>query len=282
MLTKNDFSGRIDNMASKERPSVLERLMPVLLVVSIGLAFMVGVLWQKVSNLEKGGTVSGATAQTAQTATAPAATMDMNTIKGLWDKNVIKFGDVNKKILFVEIADPSCPYCHVAGGLDGQLATQVGSQFKYLADGGSYAPPVPEMKKLVDSGQAAFAYIYYPGHGNGEMAMKALYCANEKGKFWEAHDLLMSQAGYDLENTTVKNDKTQSGKVADFLKNVVDSNFIKSCIDSGKYDQRLTDDQALATSLSVQGTPGFFINSTRFDGAYSYTDMKSTVDSALK
>ena len=39
------------------RPSIMERVIPVLLVLSIGLAFMVGVLWQKVSSLEKGGTV---------------------------------------------------------------------------------------------------------------------------------------------------------------------------------------------------------------------------------
>lgn len=35
---------------------VLERFVPVLLIVSIGLAFLVGVLWQKVANLEGGGT----------------------------------------------------------------------------------------------------------------------------------------------------------------------------------------------------------------------------------
>jgi protein-disulfide isomerase len=126
------------------------------------------------------------------------------------------------------------------------------------------------------------AIIYYPGHGNGEMAMKALYCANEKGKFWEAHNLLMSQAGYDFQNTTVKNDKTQSGAVADFLKNAVDSGFMKSCLDSGKYDGRLAEEQALAGALSIQGTPGFYINESSFPGAYSWTDMKATADAALK
>lgn len=266
------------------KPSIFEKLVPILVVLSIGLAFMVGVLWQKVSSLEKGG-VAGATAQNAQAqAPAPAVgAVDLNTLKSLWNKDVVKFGDPNSKLLFVEVADPSCPYCHVAGGDDPEVAAQVGSQFKYTSQGGNYAPPVTEMKKLVDSGKAAFAYVYYPGHGNGEMGMKALLCANEKGKFWDAHQLIMGNAGFTLQNTTVQNDKTKSQVVADFLKNVVDPSFMKSCLDSGKYDQQLVDDQNLASAtLGVTGTPGFFVNTTRFDGAYSWSDMKSTVDAALK
>lgn len=268
-------------MASKVKAGLLEKILPILVVISIGLAFMVGVLWQKVANLEKGvGVASGTTAQQAAQQAAPK--VDINAIKGLFGKDIIKFGDANRKILFVEVVDPSCPYCHVAGGDDAKLAASIGSQFKYKSDGGSYVPPVPEMKKLVDSGQASLAFIYFPGHANGEMGMKALYCANDTGKFWEANTLLMSDAGYSLMNDTVKNDKTQSQAVADFLKSAVDPNTMKSCLDSGKYDARLTSDQALATSLSVQGTPGFFINAQPFPGAYSWTDMKATVDSALK
>jgi protein-disulfide isomerase len=125
------------------------------------------------------------------------------------------------------------------------------------------------------------------------MGMKALYCANEKGKFWDAHDLLMSQAGYEIMNgydatqqpskgPIVKNDKTQSGAMAEFLKSTVDPSFLKSCLDSGKYDQRLASDQAIAVSLGIQGTPGFFVNATSYPGAYNYTDIKPTVDAALK
>lgn len=280
----------MDDMAKGEesasvKANIFEKLVPVLVILSIGLAFMVGVLWQKVSNLEKGGATSGTKA--AQTAGSQTASIDINTVKGLFDKNLIKFGDNNRKVLFVEIIDPSCPYCHVAGGHDPEVATQIDAQsgkvqFKYASQGGSYQPPVTEMRKLVESGKAGMAFIYFPGHGQGEMGMKALYCAADQDKFWDAHDLLMSNAGYNLQNTTVQNDKTKSQVVADFLKNVVDSSKLKECLDSGKYDARLTDEQNLANSLAVSGTPGFFINATRFDGAYNYTDMKSAVDAALK
>ena len=43
----------------KQQSNLLERLVPILLLASIVLAFVVGVLWQKVNNLESGSKVSG-------------------------------------------------------------------------------------------------------------------------------------------------------------------------------------------------------------------------------
>jgi protein-disulfide isomerase len=262
----------------KSSKNIQQFFIPVLVVLAVGLAFFSGTLWQKVKNLEKGGTTTGGTGGT----TANTTSVTLDTIKGLFSKDLIKFGDAKRKVLFVEMADPSCPYCHVADGYNSKLASSIGETFKYISDGGKYSPPGIQMRKLVADGKASYIYIYYPGHGNGEMGMKALYCAQEKGKFWEAKALIMSDAGYTLMNTTVKNDKTKSQVIADFLKKEVDATFMKSCLDSGKYDARLVSDQDLATSLGIQGTPSFYVNSTNFPGAYSYTDMQSAVEAALK
>ncbi len=256
----------------------------LVLVLIVG-AFFLGSLKTKVDFYEKGqalGTTNPAQPSGQQPQAPAQPSISLDTIKNVFKQNVIKFGDAGKKLLLVEIMDPSCPYCHIAGGMNAELNKQVGSQFTLVKDGGTYVAPVPEMKKLVDSGKAAFAIVYYPGHGNGQLGMEALYCANEKGKFWEVHDLLMSNAGYDLMNNKVKNDKTKSGDVADFLKSAFDATAMKSCLDSGKYDARLGDDMKIATTLGVQGTPGFFVNATTFAGAYNFKDMQSAVDSALK
>jgi protein-disulfide isomerase len=109
-----------------------------------------------------------------------------------------------------------------------------------------------------------------------------LYCANEKGKFWDVHDLLMSAEGYALLNNDVKNDKTKSQTLADFLKKAIDPSFLKSCLDSGKYDGRIASDTALAAKYGAQGTPGFYVNATNFPGAYSWNDLKTAVDAAMK
>lgn len=268
---------------SEEKSSrgVKQYFTPALIIVAIALAFFSGTLWQRVRSLEEGSN----TKNTTQGTTTAPVTVSLDTVKDLFSKDVIKFGDASRKVLFVEMADPSCPYCHIAGGFNPEIAASADTQtnrFKYVSEGGTYLPPAPEMKKLVDAGKASYIYIYYPGHGNGEMGMKALYCANERGKFWEAHDLLLTNAGYTLVNTTVQNDKTKSQPVADFLKSVVDPTFMKSCLDSGKYDARLQSDRELAVSLGIQGTPNFYVNETNFAGAYSYTDIESTVNSALK
>ena len=264
---------------SSTKTSIFEKLVPALLVITVGLSFLVGTLWQKVENLGGGKVTETTTAAQPQAAAQPK--VEIAQIKDLFKKGLITFGNADSKLIFVEASDPSCPYCHVAGGLNGSLNKQVGAQFTLVADGGSYVAPVLEMKKLVDEGKASFVWLYFNGHGNGELATKALYCAYEKGKFWEAHDLMMTAEGYDLINNVVKNDAAQTGKLVDFLKsaNVTD---LKSCLDSGKYDDRLASDMAIGSQLGVSGTPGFFVNETNFAGAYSFKDMETVVTSALK
>jgi protein-disulfide isomerase len=264
-------------------PLIWQKLLPVVYVALLIGSFMLGVLWQRVENLRSG--VTNTTATTTGTQQAAAATdvpVSVDQIKSLFKQDLIKFGNENSKVLFVEVGDPSCPYCHIATGKNSEIAKQAGPRFTLVADGGTYVAPVVEMKKLVDAGKASFLYIYTPGHGSGEMGQKALYCAFEKGKFWPVHDKLYTNAGYTLLNDTVKNDKTKSQLLADFLKDTMNANDLKSCLDSGKYDARLTSDTQLAGTLGVTGTPGFFVNGTRYAGAYSYTDMEQTVTAALK
>ncbi|SRR5258708_381679 len=251
--------------------------------------FLSGSLWTENRMLKKAVSVAGVTTTattaqaTAQTPAAPAApTITMDQVRGLFTSDHITFGDKNSKLVFTEFSDPSCPYCHIAAGKNPDLNKSAGAQFTLVSQGGTYDPPVEEMRKLVDAGQAAFVWVYSNGHGDGEDGMRALYCANENGKFWQVHDLLMSAAGYDLQNNKIKNDKTQYQALADFLKPAIDPTVMKNCLDSGKYDGKIASDQALSQQFGVNGTPGFFVNTTNFAGAYSYKDMESTVAQVLK
>jgi protein-disulfide isomerase len=280
-LTKNSFWVKIIAMSDDSpKGNTLEKIVPILLILTILLAFVVGVLWQKVSSLENNGT----SVQGSQETTAAAPSVSLDQIKDVFKKDVIKFGDENSKVLFVEIADPSCPYCQVASGKNPELNNQVdpSGTFKLVSDGGNYRAPVLEMKKLVDEGKASYALIYSLGHGNGEMGMKALYCGFELGKYWEVNAKIMSNAGYVLMNETVKNDKSKSGEVANFLKGAVDAGKMKACLEDSKWDERLAADMKLASELGSQGTPNFYINDTIFAGAYDFKDMEGIVNSALQ
>ena len=252
-----------------------ETIVVLLLVVA---AFFGGFYFSKSNGNESTATAIPTTAVQQQ----QAAPVSIDQVKALFNGDNLVFGNKDSKLLIVEFSDPSCPYCHVAGGKNPSLNKQMGAQFLMKADGGTYVAPEPEIKKLVDSGKAGFVWIYANGHGNGELATQALYCANESGKFWQVHDKLMTSEGYDIINTTVKNDKTKSGVLADFLKSAVDSTTLKNCLESGKYAGRISSDMALATQMQFEGTPYFLVNTTKFVGAYSFTDMQSAVDEALR
>jgi protein-disulfide isomerase len=205
----------------------------------------------------------------------------LDQVKKLFTQDFIHFGDASKKLLIVEVSDPSCPFCHIAGGKNPELASQVGDRFKYQSDGGSYIPPVPEIKKLVDEGKASFAFIYSNGHGNGRIAAEALYCAYEKGKFWEVHDKLMTNAGYNLINEQVKNDRSKAQELVNFVADVIDPQFLSNCLSTAKYEKNLARDEQISPSLGFQGTPHFVFNTKIFQGAYSFSNMKSEVDKYL-
>lgn len=272
----------------KKSTITINKLVLVLLgVIILALVGIAGFLYGQVMSLEKWVKSTNITQSTSTPQpTTPSALVDLDTVKGVFDLNVVKFGDKNRKVLVVEVTDPSCPYCHVAGGNDPEIASQIGSRFTYISEGGTYQPALPEIRKLVETGEASYAFVYYPGHSSGEMAAKALYCAFDQGRFWQAHDLIYSYQGYNLLNNTVHNDKANSGILADFLKDAVDATALQACLDSGKYDSRLVGETELAetTLLDLQegGTPTYIINTTRFNGAYSWEIMKVTVDAALK
>ncbi len=240
-------------------------------------AFFLGMYKTKVEFLEKNAnTVAQVQGQQAE-ATSPT-TVDLEQVKAKFDGKHITFGDKNAKLVITEVSDPSCPYCHIAGGKHPELNNQVGAQFKLSTEGGSYVAPVPEIKKLVDSGKASFLWVYAPGHGSGEVGTQALYCAHEQGKFWEAHDILMSKLGYDLLNETVKNDLTKSSQVTAVLKDVLDSKKLQSCLDSKKYAGQPADDTAFVQSLGFGATPTFFINDQVIEGASAWDSFKGIVD----
>lgn len=264
---------------AKNKIALQGLLTPLLIVLLVGAAFFIGRLSAQVETLKNNQTTQPSAQATGQQQAAPSVTMD--TIKGLFKKDVVTFGNANSKLVFVDVSDPSCPYCHIASGLDSTLNNQ-DPRFKLKKDGGTYVAPQEEVEKLARAGKVAYVWIYDNGHGNGEMGTRALWCANEKGKFWQVHDLLYSDAGYEMLNNTVQNDLKKAGTLADFLKGAVDKSFLESCMTGGKYDSRLQTDVALSQSLGVSGTPGFFVNTTLYPGAVNYTDgMQAQVEQIL-
>lgn len=269
-------------------PKILQKgsantILVFLLVIA---AFLIGSLWTRIQYLDKGGSTANAPTGTNAVSGAPTVAqpppLSLDKVKSLFTTGFIHFGDAKSKILFVEITDPSCPYCHIAAGNNPELSKQVNTRFQYVSDGGTYNPPTTNIKKLVDAGKASLAVLYYPGHGNGILATQALYCAFDKNKYWEVHDKLMTNEGYELINNKVINDKKNIPLLVDFLSNEIDSTFLTSCLESGKYEASLNRDKDLGPSLQLQGTPHYLLNTTVFGGAVDYkTNIEPEVSKLL-
>jgi protein-disulfide isomerase len=168
----------------------------------------------------------------------------------------IVMGNKSAKIKVIEFSDPSCPFCSLAAG-----------NAKYTASYPGYIPSMPKIEEMAKQNKLSYTWIYLPTHGVGEVAAHLYYCANEKGKFWEVHNLLMVNEGYELVEATVKNDFSQTAKLADFVKGVVDRDFIMNCVNSKKYADRLTQDIALAGKFGANATPAFYVGTEAVDGS---------------
>jgi len=262
-------------MTSDNQISALAKSVQTLTFLVVILIIAVGVMFVK----DYTGSKPSSEVLPAETAATPepAVTVTRKQIQNLFNKKQIHFGDKNSKNLFVEFSDPSCPYCHFAAGMNPELNRSQGAQFTLESDGGTYVAPVVKMKELVDQGKAGFVWVYQNGHGNGELGTQALYCAHEKGDFWPVHDLLMSMEGYTLINESVMNDKANIGQLVDFLSGATDAEALRSCLEKGKYADKLAEDMQIAQTFGAQGTPNFYVNTQNFAGAYSWTDMQSAL-----
>ncbi|MCL5019399.1 MAG: thioredoxin domain-containing protein [Patescibacteria group bacterium] len=62
----------------------------------------------------------------------------------------------------------------------------------------------------------------------------------------------------------------------------MDKNKFKSCLESGKYTQKVTDDLGAGKKVGVTGTPATFINGQMVSGAMPYSAFKTIIDQELK
>jgi len=61
----------------------------------------------------------------------------------------------------------------------------------------------------------------------------------------------------------------------------LDIDQFQSCVDSGKYRQKVQDDYQAGVDAGVRGTPATFVNGQMVSGAVPYDQLKVAVDNAL-
>lgn len=110
----------------------------------------------------------------------------------------------------------------------------------------------------IDTNKAKLYFVDFPFLGaDSPIAAQATYCAGDQGKYWEYHDYLYSNQG-DIQGgwASAASLKSYAGTLG------LDAAKFNSCLDSGKYADRVSHNKDIGTSKGVQGTPMFFIVSS--------------------
>lgn len=173
-------------------------------------------------------------------------------------------GDPNAPIRIDEYSDFQCPYC---------------AQFYKTTE-----------KELMDT-FVADGTLYFVYNTFGEFigpestgAAEAAYCAGDQGKFWEMHDVILSnQRG---ENQGAFVDKRLK-EFADYLK--LDMDKFETCFDGNKYADVINQDMQDGVSAGIKATPSFVLSYTVngevktkvIEGAQSYDGFKQEIEAAL-
>lgn len=134
----------------------------------------------------------------------------------------------------------------------------------------------PLISSYVGKGQVRLVFHHFAFLGNeSQWAAEAAECADDQGKFWDFHNrLYASQAGENrgaFSKDNLKKIGNSLGLGADFA----------SCVDSGRYAQRVLDDTNAGKARGVSVTPTLFVNGRKIEGAISFDKLKTVIDPLL-
>lgn len=231
-------------------------------------SFLIGSLYTKVQYLEKNSATNISSKQVTGTVPPSENTGENALSFGSADK-VDKLrkddhvrGARNARILLFEYSDLECPFC---------------KRFH------------PTAKQIVDEykGQVAWVYRHFPLdqiHSKADKEAEAIECAKDQGgedAFWRLTDKIFevtpSNNGLNLDDLP-----KLAGDIG------LNSNNLKTCLDSGKYASHVEEDYQGGIKAGITGTPGNILldiktGKTKLTpGALPFDQFKVAIDDLLK
>lgn len=173
------------------------------------------------------------------------------------DKDHIR-GASNAKVTIVEYSDLECPFCKRFHLTMQQVIKEYPNDVRWV-------------------------YRHFPLemlHSKAKKEAEATECASEQGKFWEMTDKILevtpSNNGLDLD--TLPDLARQVG--------VVNISQFESCLESGKYAERIEEDLADAEAAGGRGTPYSVVigpdgAKTPLSGAQPFEAVKAAIEELL-
>lgn len=156
-------------------------------------------------------------------------------------------GPEDAPVTLVEYGDLECPYCRQVNPVILELRRRLGGRVRYV-------------------------FRHFPirtSHAHAQLAAEATEAAGAQGKFWEMHEFLLEhQEALDLSH------------LLDYAAQLeLDLEQFKQDLEEHTFAERVKDDFHGGVRSGVNGTPSFFINGTRYDGAW---DLESLIDAVEK
>jgi Na+/H+ antiporter NhaA len=153
-------------------------------------------------------------------------------------------GPEEATVTLLEYGDLECPYCGQAEAVIREL--------------------------LADFGELRYVWRHLPlndVHPHAQLAAEAAEAAAAQGRFWDMHDLLLSQQ----DNLGLK----AIMQAAESLE--LDTDRFREHLRKRKGAARIAEDVESADFSGVSGTPSFFINGQRHQGAYDIDTLSKAV-----
>jgi len=150
-------------------------------------------------------------------------------------------GAATAPISLLEYGDYECPFCGEVEPIVAEIQTRLGEDL-------------------------CFAFRHFPlttVHPHSERAAEAAEAASAQGSFWEMHEMLFQN-----QQALEDEDLVQYAS----LLGLDDVRLLRE-VEAGAYAGRVRDDFKSGVRAGVNGTPTFFINGERYDGARGLEEM---------
>jgi protein-disulfide isomerase len=157
-------------------------------------------------------------------------------------------GPAAAPVTLVEYGDYECPHCGAAYPVVKKLQKKMGKRLR-------------------------FVFRNFPLtsiHPHAERAAEAAEAAGAQGKFWEMHDWI-----FEHQDTLEAGDLLKAAKALG-----LDPKKFVNEMESEAYLPRVKEDFKSGIRSGVNGTPTFFINGARHDGAPSYENLLAALNEA--
>jgi protein-disulfide isomerase len=164
--------------------------------------------------------------------------------------NHAELGNKDAYLTIVEFADFECPYSKEASFTVRRMMAKYGDRVRFI-----YRElPIPAL------------------HPNSVGTSLAAECASEQGKFWQFHDKLYTSAA----PFTFAQLQTMGREVG------LESMQFDKCMIENRYETAIKSDMQTAAALGLRGTPTFFFNGQKVEGAIPEEVFENIIERLLK